>query len=207
MKSSSRPLDNNKLYEIVDPLATGPYRLRSRLPTEALPEREQLQLLAQGKSAITEPIQLEAAQGLEATDFLWTQLITLVCVSERVVRILKENVVSGWTIYPVEVFDQEGNLHPYYHGLAVTGAACEADYSRSAVVTKLPPTPRGRSYDVYRGLYFNEGQWDGSDMFWVGGVRVVVSKVRVLLEQNRIKNVGFTPLAEREVRVRYVRRD
>ena len=43
--------------------------------------------------------------------------------------------------------------------------------------------------------------------FGWGGVRVVVSKVRVLLEQNRIKNVGFTPLAEREVRVRYVRRD
>ena len=207
IKSSSRPLDNSRLYEVVDPLATRPYRLRSRLAAEALPDREQLQLLAQGKSAITEPIQFDAAQGREATDFLWTQLITPVCISESATRILMENKVSGWSTYPVEVFDQEGKLYPYYFGLAVTGAACEADYSRSAVVSKPPPTPRGRSYDVFRGLYFDEDQWDGSDMFWVGGVRVVVERVKEIFVRYNVRNVRFTPLAEREIRVRHVRRD
>ena len=206
MKSSSRPLDSSRLYEVVDPLATIPYRLRSRLAAEALPDREQLQLLAQGKSAITEPIQFDAAQGREATDFLWTQLITPVCISESAIRILMKNKVSGWSTYPVEVFDQEGKLYPYYFGLAVTGATCEADYSRSAVVSKPPPTPRGISYDVFRGLYFDEDQWDGSDMFWVGGVRVVVERVKEIFVRYNVRNVRFTPLAEREIRVRHVRR-
>ena len=121
-------------------------------------------------------------------------------------RILREGKVSGWSRYPVEVFDQVGRLQSGYHGLAVTGAVCKADYGRSSVVTKPPQTPRGRSYDVYRGLYFEMDQWDGSDMFWVDGVRVVVRRVRGLFEMNGIKNVRITPLCEREIRVRYVHR-
>ena len=42
-------------------------------------------------------------------------------------------------------------------------------------------------------------------MFWVGGVRVVVDKVKTVLEKSGIENVAFTPLPEREIRVRHVR--
>jgi hypothetical protein len=41
-------------------------------------------------------------------------------------------------------------------------------------------------------------------MFWVGGVRVVVDRVRMIFEQKKASNVSFTPLTEREIRVRYV---
>ena len=187
-------------------MEVGPFRLTSRLPGEAKTDGVDVKLLSRGKSRVQKPIQFDAAQGSDATDFLWTQLVTPVCVSERVIRILKENEVSGWSTYPVEIFDQEGNLCPFYHGLAVNGAVCEADYSRSAVVTKPPPAPRGRSYDVYKGLYFDEDQWDGSDMFWVGGARVVVDRVKSLFEQHKVANVRFTPLTEREIRVRHVRK-
>ena len=203
----SRTIDHREFYELSDPLAVVPFRLRSRLPDDAQAEGVNVQLLSQGRSQLKKPIQFDAAQGLEATDFLWTQLVTPVCASERLIRILSENEVSGWSTYPVEVYDREGNMHPCYHGLAVTGAVCEADYSLSTVVTKPPPTPNGRSYDVYRGLYFKEDEWDGCDMFWVGGVRVVVDRVRKIFEQNKVSNVRFTPITEREIRVRYVRSD
>ena len=207
MTSLSRPFDYGKLYEFADPLETGPYRLRSRLPVEALQERKKLHLLARGETAITEPIQFDAAQGDEATDVLWTQLVGPVCVSGRVVRLLEENKISGWSTYPVEVYDQQGNPLPDYHGFAVTGVVCKADYGRSAVVSKPPPTLRGKGYDVYRGLYFDESQWDGSDMFWVDGVLVVVDKVYRLFKTHKVVNVRLITLLEREIRVRYVRPD
>ncbi len=205
--ASSKLLKTETIFELSDPMAVEPFRLRSRLPGDAMAESVNVELLSRGKTKLKNPIQFDASQGLKATDFLWTQLVTPVCVAERVIRILKENEISGWSTYPVEVFDQEGKPQPNFHGLAVIGAVCEADYSRSAVVTKPPPAPRGRSYDVYKGLYFDENQWDGSDLFWVGGVRVVVDKVKRIFEQNKVENVRITPLAEREIRVRYVRKN
>ena len=205
--ASSKLLISETLFELSNPMAVEPFRLRSRLPGDAKADGVNVELLSRGKSQLGKPIQFDAAQGLEAADFLWTQLVTPVCVSQRVVQILNENQVTGWSTYPVEVFDQVGKLHASYHGLAVTGAVCEADYSRSVVVTKPPPAPRGRSYYVYKGLYFDEDQWDGSDMFWVGRVRVVVEKVKKVFEQNEVDNVRFTSLSEREIRVRYVRQN
>ena len=159
-----------------------------------------------GNSKFFKPIQFDAAQGENAEDVLWTQLVWPVCVSGRLIRLLKRDEVSGWSTYKVEIFDPKGKQLPDYHGFAVTGAECNGDYSRSAVVTKPPPAPRGRSYDVYKGLYFDEDQWDGSDMFWVDGVRVVVDRVKSLFEQHKVANVRFTPLTEREIRVRHVRK-
>ena len=202
----ARDLKYESLFVLSDPMAYEPFRLRSRLPGDAKVEGVDIHSLSRGESRLKKPIQFDAAQGSKATDILWTQLVTPVCVSKRAIRILSENQVSGWSTYPVEVFDPEGELQPDYHGLAVTGAVCEADYSRSAVITKPPPTPRGKSYDVYRGLYFDEDQRDGCDMFWVGGVRVVIEKVKRIFEQNGVDNVAFTPLPGREIRVRHVRR-
>lgn len=207
MKLPSFGRDSFPFFELADPLAHEPYRLRSRLPEDANMDGADIFSVSHGQSHIRSPIQFDAAQGLKATDFLWTQLVIPVCVSDRVVRILGENKVTGWSTYPVEVFDQEGKLHASYHGLAVTGAVCDADYSRSAVATKPSPTPRGRSYDVYKGLYFDEDHWDGSDMFWVSGVRVILEKVKRIFEQNEVENVRFIPLSEREIRVRYVRKN
>ena len=186
-------------------MATEPYRLRSRLPGDAKAMGVDIHALSRGELQTKRPIQFDASQGSKATDLLWTQLVTPVCVSGRVIRILSKNEVSGWSTYPVEVFDSEGALLSDYHGFVVTGSVCDADYSRSAVITKPPPAPRGKSYDVYKGLFFDEGQWDGSDLFWVGGVRVVVEKVKRVFERSGVENVVFTPLPEREIRVRHVR--
>ena len=207
MHSRSDSLDKSLYFELTDPLAVEPFRLRSRLPEAAKTDGVDIRSISQGKARIQCPVQFDATQGTEATDILWTQLVTPVCISDKVVSLLNVSNVSGWSTYPVEVFDTEGILQPKYHGLAVTGAACEADYSRSTVVEKLSPAPRGKSYEVFRGLYFDEDQWDGSDMFWVGGLRVVVARVKALFEDAGIENVKFVPLIERETRVRHVRRN
>lgn len=204
--TSSGKLRYESLYSLSDPMAAEPYRLRSRLPGDAKAMGVDIHALSRGESQTKRPIQFDASQGSKATDLLWTQLVTPVCVSKRVIRILSEHEISGWSTYSVEVFDPNGTNLPDYHGLVVTGTVCDADYSRSAVITKPPPAPRGKSYDVYKGLFFDEDQWDGSDMFWVGGVRVVVEKVKRVFEQGGVENVAFTPLPEREIRVRHVRK-
>lgn len=203
--SLTKKLDYRALFELSDPMAIEPYRLRSRLPSDSSKGGVNLDRLSQGAFQPRAPIQFDVAQGSETCDMLWTQLVTPVCISERVVRLLQQNEVSGWSTFPVEVLDNNGRLLADYHGLSVTGAVCFADYSRSTVITKPPPAPRGRSYDVYRGLYFDAEEWDGSDMFWVGRVRVVVEKVKKVFEQNKVSNVCFTLLTEREIRVRHVR--
>lgn len=203
--SLTKKLDYSALFEMSDPMAIEPYRLRSRLPSASSKGGVDLDRLSRGASQPRAPIQFDVAQGSETCDILWSQVVTPVCVSERVVCLLQQNEVSGWSTYPVEVLDNNGRLLAGYHGLSVTGATCFSDYSRSTVITKPPPAPRGRSYEVYRGLYFDADEWDGSDMFWVGRVRVVVEKVKKVFEQNKVSNVCFTPLTEREIRVRHVR--
>ncbi len=209
MTFSLKLLDYGKLYRFSDVFATRPFRLRSRLPSGTL-SGPQLHLLAQGKYAISEPIQFDAVEGDQAADVLWTQLVGLFCVSGRLIRLLEENEITGWSTYPIEVYDRQGNFLPDYHGFAVTGSKCDPEYSRSAVIDKPPPDPRGRGYQVYKGLYFDESQWDGSDMFTVGvgeavGTRVVVDKVHRLFKKYKIRNVRFTPLSEYEIRVRHAR--
>lgn len=196
----------SSFYELADPLAVGPFRLRSRLPEEeGRNDGVDFLALSRGKASLQGPIQFDATQGIEATDIVWTQLVTTLCISDSVIRLLHENSISGWSTFPMEVFDMEGKRYPQYHGLAVTGAVCDPNYDSSVVVTRKSPASRGRSYEVLRGLQFDEAQWDGSHFFWVGGIRVVVSRVKEVLESASIENVKFVPLSEREIRLRHAR--
>lgn len=202
--SSPISVDYSKLYYFTDPLATRPFRLRSRLPAGTL-SGDRSHLLAQGKLAFDEPIQFDAASGGHATDILWSQDPLHFCVSGRLIRLLEEHGITGWSPYPVEVYDRQRTFLPDYHGFVITGGRCEADYSRSAVIDKPPPVPRGKEYQVYKGRFFDESQWDGSDMFWVGiGTRVVVAKVYRLFRKHKIRNALFTPLTDYEIDVRDV---
>ena len=207
MKPSKELPNQNLFFEIADPLKSRPFRLRSRLPAESLPDLKQLAAHSQGMKEVSAPIQFDAVQGKNIDDFLWTQLVRPACVLSRVVRLLEEKGIDGWSTNPVKVYDPDGFIVPDYHGFEVSGPAYKADYDRSNVIEKPPPVPKGKSYQIYRGLYFDESQWDGSDMFWVEGVHVVTERTYRLFRTHKVGNVRFTPLAERETRVRHVQRD
>jgi hypothetical protein len=192
-------LDYGRLYTFSDPLATRPYRLGDREGSHL--SWEQTRTLARGRMQIHKPIQFDAIRGRQATDMLWSQSVNLFCISTRLAVLLQENGITGWTTYPVELFDRKGGRLDDYYGLAVTGSECDFDPNRSKIVAKPPPVPQGRGYQVHKGLYFDESQWDGSDMFWVRNVDIVVTdRVFRLLKQHKIMNVRLTPLDEVEVR-------
>lgn len=198
MISTSKSLDYRSFYTFREPWATRPFRLKDRETAHTL-KFEQTNRIARGVEKPPTPLQFDVYKGGEATDILWSQSIHLVCVSERVVVLLEENKITGWSTYPIEIFGQDGDLLPGYFGLAVTGAVCELDRSRSELIDMPSPVPGGKSYQVYRGLYFNENQWDGSDMFWINRAGKIVSdKVYRLFKQHKLTNVKFTPLDEDE---------
>ena len=54
---------------------------------------------------------------------------------------------------------------------------------------------------MYKGFYFDESQWDGSDIFLVGGHKVVTLPVQKAFKRAKVSNVRFTPLMEVEIDV------
>jgi hypothetical protein len=172
------------------------------MPRADILTNAQVQALVRGSFSLEEPLVFKAGSGGRATDVLWFYGVSFF-FSEPLRRLLADEGVSGWTTYPVELYDRKGNHLPGYQGIAVTGPKCRRDRSRSSIVDKPPPVPGGRGYQVYRGLYFNESQWDGSDMFWVseGGGIVVTEKLYRLFRRHKIRNVELTPLPEVEIDV------
>lgn len=188
-------------HRLSDPLANRPLRLS---PTddavELIPDNEAYPL-ARGLWQPPRALVLRASMGGQATDFLWSTYTPIVCVSERVLRLLENEEFVGWGTYPVEVYDRKGSPLPGYWGFAVLGPNLEHDRSMSAVLTKPPPTLRGHEYQVYKGLYFRADGWDGSDFFLVEGFTVVTERVRKEFKRHRITNVRLTSLVEVEVDV------
>jgi hypothetical protein len=159
--------------------------------------------LAWGQLCLEQPLKMRGFMGSQVADVLWTGYPPLVCVSTKVVEFLTENEATGWATYPVEVYDRRGDPLPGYHGFAMTGPHCKRDRSRSEIVTRPHPANAERPVEHYKGLYFDESGWDGSDIFRVysfGGT-VVTEKVYRLFRKHRIANVRFTRLTEVEIEV------
>lgn len=71
---------------------------------------------------------------------------------------------SGWQTYPVEIFDQDGEQVPRYHGLAATGRCGPID-DLSPVMVLPPRFPGAEAMPNRIGLRFWPDTWDGSDVF------------------------------------------
>jgi hypothetical protein len=196
--STSPSLDHGELFELHDPLAKHPLRLTTEGYSDWL-TGEQAISLSRGELELERPLQLGGYMGRQITDFLWSGLTPLVVVSLRVVELLENHGFVGWATYPVEIYDRQGERLADYSGFAVTGKAGKRDRNRSMLVTKPAPTPGGKPYQVFKGFYFDESQWDSSDIFLAGGLRVVIRAVQKAFKRARVTNVYFTPLADVEI--------
>lgn len=196
--STSATLDFSRFYELYDPLATRPLRL-SVLKYSKWITSDLTWELFRGRVSLEQPLTLGIHSGGQLSHFLWSSFPPIVCISTYVVELLRANGVTGWATYPVEVYGRKGEPLPGYHGFAVTGRECRRDRSRSQVVTKQA-VPGGEPFEVYKGLYFYEEDWDGSDIFRVSssGGTIVTEKVYKSLKRAKVTNVRLTPLPEIE---------
>lgn len=197
----STSVDFAKFYQFDDPMATRPLRLTFPPESDWI-TRDDAFALMRGQAQPPAPIKLVGFMGGQVMDILWSSMVWIFCVSSRVVELLQANHVTGWSTYPVEVYGRKGEPLPGYYGFAVTGSGCRRDRSRSQIFTKQA-VPGGKPFEVYKGLYFYEEDWDGSDFFIVrsfGGI-VVTEKVQRLFKKAKIANVRFIPLPEVELDV------
>ena len=199
--SSSTTLDYAKFYQLDDPLATRPLRL-SILKLSNWVTGDYAWELFRGRVSLDRPLKLSIHSGGQVTHFLWSAFPPIGCISTYVVELFQANRVTGWSTYPVEVYGRKGELIPGYHGFSVIGGECRRDRSRSQIFIRQA-VPEGEPYGVYKGLYFYEEDWDGSDIFIVSGFggTVVTEKVFKILDKVKSKNVMLTPLPEVEIDV------
>jgi hypothetical protein len=129
-----------------------------------------------------------------------TQRANVKFVSERIIAALRASKASGWATYPVRLEDENGVEVTGYHGLIVTGRCGAIDNARSVQVEKVVTgNPKGHA-PVWRGLYFAEESWDGSDIFRPAatGYIFATQKVRVALDGAKVTNLSFAALADFE---------
>ncbi len=193
----SNSIDYSKLFLFEDPLANRPLRLG---PEQDWVTTDTVLTLFHGECHPPEPVVLKTQMGGQATDILWSTFPPIMCISEKLRDILIENNFTGWSTYPVKVYGRHGEYLPGYHGLAVKGFAGKYDLGRSQKVINPPHIPGGKPVEVYRGFFFDENKWDGSDFFRVKANWLVVTEgVRDAFKKAKIINVRFTPLTEVEI--------
>ena len=201
LKPISTLVNYDTLYRMEDPYDKQAVRLSKSGYSDWL-TLEQARSLLNGSFVPNDPLRLRVYQGSLDTDLLWSGLISILCISARAFNLLKVNHTSGWDTYPVDLIDDKTEFTGKYYGFSVKGKEYVRDKSRSEVIVKKPKTPNGRPRAVYKGLYFDDLNWDGSDIFLIkqNGI-AVTEKVREIFTVNKVSNVKFTPLLEIEVDV------
>jgi hypothetical protein len=134
----------------------------------------------------------------ELTDALFTGFASLLLISQSLQDAMATAGLTGWRTFPVDLYDGETHIEGKYAGLSFVGRCGPILPPTGPALTDFPQLP---SFPRYRGLYFEESSWDGSD-FWCStddtAYRFVTNRARSLFEEVCPGCLRFTPLAEVE---------
>jgi hypothetical protein len=146
--------------------------------------------IARAEHVPSRPVRFEPDEGDLALDWLGTTWAALHIVSERFIDCLRARGFTGWATYPVEI--TAGKRLEGYHGLAITGRCGPIDDRLSPPVALPPPVSQGRASTGRRGLLFEYGTWDTSDVFCgpMGTRLFATIEVVDALRQDGITNVS-----------------
>jgi hypothetical protein len=117
------------------------------------------------------------------------------------IELFRENHLTGWSTYAVEVYAKSGERVDGYHGLAITGRCGPVDLQASSI--ELVEYPGGW-YPHFRGHFFVPDTWDGSDWFMhqpdaednASMVRMISERAHAVLLEARLANLGTRRLTE-----------
>jgi hypothetical protein len=194
--SPANAVDYSQLFLLDDPVSSRYLRLSNRQDRLSIDKEI---LVSHGDLQPPKPLVMKGYMGGQITDILWSGSI-LVCVSQKVIDILLDNRFSGWSTFPVEVYDRRNNYLPGYYGFAIPSFVGDQELKRSEIITKPPNGVGGETYTVYKGVYFDESKWDGSDFFRITeGFIAVTKRVKDAFTKDKIKNIEFTPLPDVEI--------
>jgi hypothetical protein len=116
-----------------------------------------------GKLDIRVPVAAEWALGSGVPlDYVLANNAVSILISEKFAAALRASGCTGWSTFPVNLTGRDGEPLHGYAGLRVTGRCGPIQLERSREGMKDYP---GGRFPVYIGYYFEEGTWDGSDVF------------------------------------------
>lgn len=193
----SKSIDYSQFFRLDNPGASRPFQLET--DQDEMDYSDMFKLF-KGELKLAHPLRVRVAKGGEPADFLWAgPFVSLICISDRVVDVLLHKRFTGWATYSVVLHGRKGELLPGYSGLVLKSWAGERDFSKSVIFKKPPRVPGGKTWQAYKGLYFDAKKWDGSDIFRVSGAIIVVTRpVRDAFLNAKITNVKFIALPEVE---------
>jgi hypothetical protein len=183
------------------------YKFGSKLTTSAVQVtsvnlgNDDYQRLILGRlQGIKTPMQWEQKYGHEFQDILDTGYAGLYLVSDKLKEVLIENSITGWIVFDVEIFDNNGESVRGYNGFSITGRSGPIDYHAGKAIQKQF-TPNGPLITIHRGYGLDLSNWDGSDFFIPVGQygTYATSKVFELIKSNKLSNIKFQDIAEMEI--------
>lgn len=126
-----------------------------------------------GEFTPEEPFKMKLSEGKRYFDVIRYQDVFNFAISSRFYNILKNEDVSGWNAYKIDIKDSDKE----YFGFQVTG--------KSDNIFR----PKGKGFVT--GQNFDYSSWDGSDFFCPEGTMLIfcTQKVKDLFISNDITNV------------------
>lgn len=188
------PADVSQLFALNDPLLDRWMRVDYG-DHEELPEVSN-RALSEYLVSRAIPLELRGYMGGHPADVVWSGRIDLMAISERLANALEAERISGWKPYSIHLYDRTGNSCPGYVGLGILGPQLAWEKGRSEIVSMDQWDDPSARYVQAKGAYFDESAWDGSDFFWVAGVKAITKRVRDLIIRMKIRNVKIVPLTE-----------
>lgn len=133
------------------------------------------QLLKIGEFTPKEPFTMKRSEGKKFLDVIRFQDVFNFAISSRLYNILREEKITGWNAYRIEIKDYDEE----YFGFQVIG--------KSGNIFR--PKEKG----FLKGQKFDNSSWDGSDFFCPEGTMLVfcTQKINDLFKSNNISNVEF----------------
>lgn len=178
---------NPQLFVLQDPLANTAFR-GSTDPYHGWE-------LARAERVPRTPVRVVHRMGSILRDFLWAEFYPL--INDRTVSVLTAGQFSGWSTYPVEVYDKRGGRVTGYHGLSILGRCQQITLDKEHSSVVYEENPRGR-FPYYQGLFISMDSWDGKDLFMAGDRRtahiVVTARVVKAFRKSRVTNLRLVPV-------------
>jgi hypothetical protein len=179
------------VFSLGEPFANRPYRGSLREEERGL----DYDAIASGRLFPARPIRIVPYGGREAGDFIWTDAAVVRLVSQRVLSLFRDAKVTGWSTFPVEVYDRERRTIGGFSGFSVVGHCGMIDPALSSPIQKQMP---GGVFPYFVGYLFDPATWDGSHIFSPEGTAhiFITRSVYDLLRRAKAKNVKYRPIAE-----------
>jgi hypothetical protein len=138
----------------------------------------------------------EISHGSIWYDIVSTGHANVYLISSMMKDIIENNGFSGCRFSHASIFQNGEPIRDDYYLLAITGKAGPIDNEKSERISVTYKS--GVKGIEFKGLFFSEESWDGSDFFTPEGLVLpfVVSRVKNAIEKTNITNVKFVDASE-----------